>query len=125
MAELSVVQNATDFSDVHAVLQSYVDRELLSGVSAAILKGQELVDVFATGDADREKQIPLGTDHLFRIFSNTKIITTTAIMMLFEEGKLELDDPIEKWMPQLGNRKVLKPGETYTQRTLYRFSTAS
>ncbi len=109
---MSVLDDTLDFEKVHSTLQSYVDRELLSGVSCAILKGQDLVDVFATGHADIEGGETLGMDHLFRVFSNTKLVTTTAIMMLFEDGKIELDDPIEKWIPQLGNRKVLKPGAT-------------
>lgn len=110
--DMTAVQSTLDFGKVHSTLQSYVDRDLLSGVSSAILKGQDLVDIFTTGYADIEGGIEINRDHLFRIFSNTKLVTTTAIMMLFEDGKIELDDPIEKWIPQLGNRKVLKPGAT-------------
>lgn len=112
MTEITVIDNTCDFVKVHATLQSYVDREILSGVSSAILKGQDLVDVYATGHADIEGSVPISTDHLFRIYSNTKLVTTTAIMMMLEAGKLALDDPIEKWLPQLRHRKVLKAGAT-------------
>jgi CubicO group peptidase (beta-lactamase class C family) len=74
--------------------------------------GRDLVDVNCVGWADKEAQTPLRTDHIFRVFSNTKLITSCAALLLFEEGKLGLDDPIEKFIPQLGNRKVLRPGAT-------------
>ena len=74
--------------------------------------GRDLVDVNCVGWADKEAQTPLRTDHIFRVFSNTKLVTSCAALLLFEEGKLGLDDPIEKFIPQLGNRKVLRPGAT-------------
>jgi CubicO group peptidase (beta-lactamase class C family) len=54
----------------------------------------------------------LCVDHIFRVFSNTKLITSCAAMLLFEEGRFQLDDPIEQYIPQLANRRVLKPGAT-------------
>ncbi|WP_394780733.1 serine hydrolase domain-containing protein [Undibacterium sp.] len=98
-----------DFSAVHGAMQSYVDRDLLAGVSSAVLIGRELVDVHTTGWADKENDIPLRTDHLFRIFSNTKLVTSCAVLMLMEEGRVKLDDAIDIYIPQLGNRRVLKP----------------
>ncbi|MBA1993861.1 beta-lactamase family protein, partial [Escherichia coli] len=64
------------------------------------------------GWADKEAQIPLRTDHIFRVFSNTKLITSCAALLLLEDGHIRLDDPIETFIPQLGNRKVLRPGAT-------------
>jgi CubicO group peptidase (beta-lactamase class C family) len=49
---------------------------------------------------------------LFRIYSNTKLITSMAVMQLIEQGKLALDDPADYWLPQLRNRRVLRPGAT-------------
>ena len=46
------------------------------------------------------------------MFSNTKLITSCAALLLFEEGRFQLDDPVEKFIPQLGNRRVLRPGAT-------------
>ena len=54
------------------------------------------------GWADKEAQTPLRADHIFRIFSNTKLITSCAALLLFEEGKLRLDDAIEKQSRSLG-----------------------
>src|SRR5215468_1935211 len=93
-------------------MQRYVDGDLLSGFSSAVLVGRDLVDVKCIGWADKEAQIPLRVDHIFRVFSNTKLVTSCAALLLMEDGKLGLDDPIEKYIPQLGNRKVLRPGAT-------------
>ena len=57
------------------------------------------------------------SDHLFRVFSNTKLITSCAALLLFEEGRFQLDDPVEKFIPQLGNRRVLRPGATSLEDT--------
>jgi CubicO group peptidase (beta-lactamase class C family) len=64
------------------------------------------------GWADKEAQQPLRVDHIFRVFSNTKLITSCAALLLYEQGRFQLDDPIETYIPQLGNRRVLRPGAT-------------
>ena len=112
MEDLKVTANGYDFKPAQAAMQRYVDNNLLSGISWAVMVGRDLVDVNCVGWADKEAQAPLRTDHIFRVFSNTKLITSCAALLLFEEGKLGLDDPIEKFIPQLGNRKVLRPGAT-------------
>ena len=105
-----------DFGAVHAAMRRLVDGNILSGVSSAVLVGRDLVDVNCAGWADKEAQVPLRTDHLFRVFSNTKLITSCAALLLFEEGRFQLDDPIEKFIPQLANRVVLRPGATSLTR---------
>jgi CubicO group peptidase (beta-lactamase class C family) len=112
MEDLTVTASAHDFKPAQAAMQRYVDNNLLSGISWAVLSGRDLVDVNCVGWADKEAQTPLRTDHIFRVFSNTKLITSCAALLLYEEGKLKLDDPIERFIPQLGNRKVLRPGAT-------------
>lgn len=111
------VRTGHDFSRAHAAMKATVDADLLSGVSTAVLRGRDLVDLHCTGLADRERGIALGPDHIFRIFSNTKLLTSIAVMMLWEEGRLGLDDPIERWIPQLGNRRVLLPGASTIEET--------
>ena len=114
MEDLKVTAKGTakgyDFSQAHAAMQRYVDGNILSGVSSAVFVGRDLVDVNCTGWADKEAQTPLRADHIFRVFSNTKLVTSCAALLLLEEGKFKLDDPIETYIPQLGNRKVLRPG---------------
>ena len=101
-----------DFSAVHAAMRRYVDANILAGVSSAVLVGRDLVDVNCVGWADKEKGEALRVDHLFRVFSNTKLITSCAVLLLFEEGKFQLDDPVATFIPQLGQRRVLKLGAT-------------
>jgi len=112
MQDLKVTASGYDFKPAQAAMQRYVDGNLLSGISWAVMVGRDLVDVNCVGWADKEAQTALRTDHIFRIFSNTKLITSCAALLLFEEGRLKLDDPIEKFIPQLGNRKVLRAGAT-------------
>lgn len=112
MTDMTVRDSAYDFTGAHAALQRYVDGDLLVGVSSAVLVGQDLVDVHCTGLADREKGIELRTDHIFRAFSNTKLITSIAVLLLWEEGRFQLDDPIERYIPALGERQVLRPDAT-------------
>ena len=99
---------ATDFSAVRTAMQRYVDQEIIPGASWAVLRGREVVDQQCVGFADREAKTVLQPDHIFRAYSNTKIFVTCSIMLLVEEGRIGLDDKIEKFLPQLGNRKVLK-----------------
>ena len=101
-----------DFSAIRAAMQRYVDQEILAGVSWSVLRGHEVVDQQCVGFADREANVALRTDHIFRVYSNTKNVVTCAVMLLVEEGRIGLDDVVEKFLPQLGNRKVLKAGAT-------------
>lgn len=109
---MAAIAKFYDFDAVHSAMRRYVDADILAGVSSAVLVGRDLVDVNCAGWADKEKRIALREDHLFRVFSNTKLITSCAALLLFEEGRFGLDDPIERFMPQLANRRVLKPGAT-------------
>ncbi len=112
MNEHAAITSKYEFAPVRAAMQRYVDGEILSGVSWAMLEGRDIVDMQAVGFADREAQEPLRSDHIFRAFSNTKLVTSCAVLLLKEDGRLGLDDPIEKYIPQLGNRRVLKAGAT-------------
>lgn len=117
MSSLDVIESQYDFGPLHSAMQKYVDTELLAGVSSAVMVGQDLVDVHCAGWADREQQILLNTEHIFRVFSNTKLMTSMGILMLMEAGQLSLDDPIEMYLPQLANRQVLAPDATNISQT--------
>lgn len=112
MSSLTVTPQGHDFSAVHATLQRYVDGDILAGVSSAVLVGQDLVDLHCAGWADKENGILMRPDHIFRVYSNSKLITTCAVLLLWEDGRFDLDEPVERFIPQLGNRLVLKPGAT-------------
>jgi CubicO group peptidase (beta-lactamase class C family) len=117
MEGMNVTTTGYDFRPAHAAMQRYVDENLLSGFSSAVLVGRDLVDVKCIGWADKEAQTPLQVDHIFRVFSNTKLVTSHAALLLFEEGRLQLDDPIEQLIPQLANRRVLRPDATSLDQT--------
>jgi len=108
MQELKVVNSGRDFSGVKASMQRYVDLDVLPGVSWAVLSGRDLIEVNQVGWADRENKIELRSDHVFRAFSNTKLVTSIAVLLLFEAGHFALDDPIERFIPKLGSRRVLR-----------------
>ena len=102
--------NANVFDDLHRAMRAQVDQEFLPCVSTVLLRGREVVDRFHYGFADREAGIALREDHIFRIFSNTKLATSCAMMMLVEKGEIGLDDPIGQYLPELTSLQVLRPG---------------
>ena len=79
--------------------------ELVGAVSLVARRG-EIVHFNAAGYADAEAKTAMQRDTIFRIFSMTKAITTTAAMMLYEEGHYQLFDPVEKYLPELAGVKV-------------------
>ncbi len=80
----------------------------VAGVSAIVLRHGQIVYYNAAGYRDIARNQLLKKDDLFRIASQTKVITVTAIMMLYEEGRLLLDDPISKYIPEFSHPVVLK-----------------
>ena len=109
---MKMMHSPYDFSAIRPAMQRYVDQDILAGVSSAVLVGGDLVHLDCVGWADKENAIALRSDHLFRVFSNTKLITSIALLLLMEEGHCALDEAIENYLPQLGNRRVLRPGAT-------------
>ena len=69
-----------------------------------------MVDIHATGFQDKESNTPMRTNTMFRIASMTKPITSVAVMMLYEEGKLFLTDPVSKFIPAFKGQQVLEQG---------------
>ncbi|HZP70818.1 MAG TPA: serine hydrolase domain-containing protein [Pseudolabrys sp.] len=117
MEDMTVTATGYDFRAAHAAMQRYVDGNVLPGFASAVLVGRDLADVQCIGWADREARIPLRIDHIFRVFSNTKLVTSCAVLLLFEEGRFRLDDPVERFIPQLADRHVLRPGAASLRQT--------
>ena len=109
---------APDFSAAHAVLQAEVAADRLAGVSAATMRHGELIDSFCTGLADREAGQALRPDHIHRAFSNTKLFSTVLVLLLADEGRLALDDPLKAYLPAFGALRVLRPGATALDDTV-------
>lgn len=91
-------------------MQKYVDANLVSGLSAVVLKGTEVVDFKTWGHSDIDSKTPLAADAIFRAYSNTKIVTSAAAMILHDDGAFALDDPLAKYLPQFADLRVLKAG---------------
>lgn len=93
---------------IAADLQARVDAGNLSGVVAMVTKDGELQMHQAFGYQNVEDKVPMSTESIFRIFSMTKPVTGTALMILHDEGKFQLSDPVEKHLPQLAGMRVFK-----------------
>jgi len=88
-------------------INQWIHEKQLNGAAMLILRNGKIVYQKPFGYANMEKNIPMSNDHIFRIASMTKPIISTAIMMLFEEGKFLLTDPISKFIPEFKNPVVL------------------
>jgi CubicO group peptidase (beta-lactamase class C family) len=89
-------------------LQKFVNRGEIAGIVTLVSHRGKIVSADALGWSNLEEHLPMQQDTLFRIASMTKPITSVAALMLIEEGKLALDAPVTKWVPELGCRRVLK-----------------
>ncbi len=92
---------------LHAAMAARVDKNEMPGMVVLLARRDE-VHVDAIGCTAFGSAQPMRRDTLFRIASMTKPIVAAATMMLVEDGKLALDDPVERWLPELANRRVLK-----------------
>ncbi|HYB94738.1 MAG TPA: serine hydrolase domain-containing protein [Vicinamibacterales bacterium] len=101
---------------LHTAMKGFVDRKEVSGIVTLIARDGKTVDVHAVGQADVEKNVAMKTDSIFRIASMTKPVTSVAIMMLFEENKLFLTDPVSKFIPAFKGTQVLEDGKPVAAR---------
>jgi CubicO group peptidase (beta-lactamase class C family) len=106
----SVGMSSERLERIAPVLNRYVDEGQLTGVVSMIARKGEIVHFEEYGVLDAESGKPLQKDSIFRIYSMTKPITTLAVMMLYEEGKLQLTDPVERYLPAFTNVRVAGPG---------------
>jgi CubicO group peptidase (beta-lactamase class C family) len=100
--------SADKLAAIPPLLQGVVDGGDLSGVVTLVWRNGEDVQFNAIGKRDIENDKPMTRDTLFRIASMTKPITSVAALMLVEEGKIKLSDPITKWLPEFADMQVLK-----------------
>jgi len=104
----SVGMSPERLARIDAVLEQAVAEDDVPGVVALVACKGKIVYHKAFGMADNEAGRKLNKDDIFRIASQSKAITSTAVMMLWEEGKFQLDDPISKYIPEFKNPQVLK-----------------
>lgn len=92
---------------IDKTIAEWVSDSRLNGAVALIIRNGKIIYHKAFGYDDLEKTKPLRTDHIFRIASQTKAITSVAVMMLYEEGKFLLDDPVSRYIPEFAKQQVL------------------
>ena len=102
--------SAARLDRVRKWMHGWVDSGKLAGMVACVMRRGELAFAEVVGQADIERNKPMRPDTIFRIYSMTKPLTSTAIMMLYEEGRFQLDDPISKFIPAFANPRVMVGG---------------
>jgi len=94
-------------SNVHDILQTYVGNGSVPGAVGLMARGDR-AEVAAAGSADVGGTSPMARDSIFRVASITKPITAAAVMMLVEDRRIALEDPVRKWLPELASPAVVR-----------------
>lgn len=110
--------DARRLARVDDVLRRYVDDGRLPGYSAVVSRNGSVPFVSTYGLRDKEAGAPVEIDTVFRIYSMTKPITSVAAMMLYEEGKLDITDPVAKYIPSFGDTRVYLRGPATNPMTV-------
>ena len=107
-----VGMDANRLSRIDTHFRRYVDDGRLPGYEVLVARGGKIVHLSTYGHRDREAELPVESDTVFRIYSMTKAITSVAAMMLWEEGAFQLRDHVAKFLPAFRNTKVWRGGST-------------
>ena len=98
--------------------QAYVAPGRLPGVLTLVARRGQVASLACVGDRDLAAGRPVEADTIFRIYSMTKPITSVALMTLYEEGRFQLDDPVSRFLPELGGLRVWDDGTPLSFRTV-------
>ena len=104
----SVGFSSDQLAKIETHFQSRVDRGEIAGIVSLVARKGKIAHLSAVGYQDVVQNIPMETDTLFRIFSMTKPIASTALMMLYQDGYFQLTDPLSKFIPEFANLRVLR-----------------
>src|SRR5262252_6750689 len=94
---------------IHSMVQRHMDLGDISGAVVLVARKGQIAFVEAQGTMDVETKQPMTRDSLFSMASMTKPVIGTSIMMMLEEGKVQLGDPVSKFIPEFKNMKVAIP----------------
>lgn len=95
---------------LHETTRRFVEEGKHAGIITLLARDGKIVDFQTYGHRDLEKQLPMETDTICRIYSMSKIVTCVATLMLLEEGRFNLDDPVSQHLPELREMKVWAGG---------------
>ena len=104
---LTTESTGLDFSPMYDRMRFYVDENILSCCATLVMQGTKIVDYKTFGYMNLEDKSPLQEDAIYRMYSSTKLVTSVALMMLYEQGRFKLDDPLGKFMPDFADMQVL------------------
>ena len=106
---LDVKPTQLDLSTMHEKMQWYVDEEMIPFCTTLVMQGTDIIDVqtFGAMNGLKGEGRPLQADTIYRMYSNTKLVTSVGAMMLWEAGAFDLDDPLEKYLPEFADMQVL------------------
>src|SRR5437867_7761864 len=93
--------------NVSRLVQGYIDERKLPGAISLVARRGRVVHFETYGNMDDERQQPMRADAIFRFYSMTKPIASVGLMMLYEEGRFQLDDPASKFIPEFQDLQVL------------------
>lgn len=99
--------SAERLNRIDSMLIQSIENKWIAGATALIARDGKIIYNRAFGESDLENRIPMQTDAIFRIASQTKAMVSIGLMMLFEEGKFLLDDPVSKYIPEFANPQVI------------------
>jgi CubicO group peptidase (beta-lactamase class C family) len=105
--------------EITTLMQEHVDDEELAGVVAVVARRGKVAYLKSVGKQDIEADIDMNSETIFRIASMTKPITSVAVMILYDDGLIRLDDPVSKYIPEFADVTVLAP-EKQSQSNLTR-----
>jgi CubicO group peptidase (beta-lactamase class C family) len=103
---VQVGMSAERLARIQTAMQRHIDAELVAGTVTLVARRGQVVHFDAQGWLDAEAQTPMHRDAIFRIASMTKPITSVALMTLWEEGLVQLNDPVAKFLPEFADQKV-------------------
>jgi len=94
-------------ANIDTLVNGYVNRNWIKGVVTIIVKDGQVIQYKGYGYADAANKKPMESNSIFRIASQTKAITSAGILILYDQGKLSLNDPVSKYIPEFGHETVL------------------
>ena len=103
----SVGMSTERLSRIDNLVKEYIDRKWIAGAAVLVARDGKIVYYKGLGYDDIDKKTPMKKDAICRIASQTKAITSVAVMMLYEEGKILLNDPVSNYIPEFKNPRVL------------------
>jgi CubicO group peptidase (beta-lactamase class C family) len=103
---------------IHQAMERHIEAGEISGAVTLVARHGKIVHFQAHGLMDLDTSTPMMTDAIFRIASMTKPITGVAVMLMVEEGRIRLNDPVSKFIPEFKDTKVALPRDSISPRPM-------